>query len=125
MVSFQSRTDVRRNRYGFLPHESQLSKLRLTSIGAKCGSTTIDRHLHAFMERKYGKAFKEKAGSLGIGSKFMRRFESIKRNFGGEPGEDFSLPLLMEHPDTDDYKQGFQRVTITRFGKHQNPGSLF
>ncbi|KAK2758810.1 hypothetical protein FQN54_003502 [Arachnomyces sp. PD_36] len=72
---------------------------------AKCGSTTIDRNLHALMHERYGAAFQEKADKIAIGGKFMKKFESIKRNFDGKPGPDFSLPLLMN---------GFPRVKITR-----------
>lgn len=124
MVPFQSRRGMHRDRYGRFPYQSTGSWIALTKyIGAKCGSTTIDRHLHALMERRYGSAFKEIADSVGIGSRFMTRFESIKRSFDGSEGDVFSLPLLMDHPDTDDYKQGLQKVTITRFDQHLYPRS--
>jgi hypothetical protein len=83
-------------------------------IGAKCGSTTIDRQLHLLMSENYGEEFKEKGDLIAIGSKFMNHFEQIKRNFDGENKlSGFRLPLLMRY-DLDDRRKALQSVKITR-----------
>ncbi|TLS30837.1 hypothetical protein PpBr36_03535 [Pyricularia pennisetigena] len=54
----------------------------LLGIGAKCGSTTIDRNLHKLMAARFGNAFKSlDERRTGLGSQFMSSFENIKKGF--------------------------------------------
>ncbi|RDW74281.1 Hsp70 family protein [Aspergillus mulundensis] len=54
-----------------------------TGIGAKCGSTAIDRKFYNLMGRLFGKAFTDFPRSkTAPGSEFMNKFEVIKRDFG-------------------------------------------
>lgn len=53
------------------------------SVGGKCGSTNIDRLFHQWMKQKFGAAFESLAyEKKGPGSRFMKDFESRKRDFG-------------------------------------------
>jgi molecular chaperone DnaK (HSP70) len=52
-------------------------------IGGKCGSTYIDREFHSWMSSTFGQNFDTmKFEKIGPGSRFMKDFESHKRDFG-------------------------------------------
>jgi len=52
-------------------------------IGGKCGSTYIDRNLHAFLSKRFGPNFDNLPfPQKGPGSKLMQSFEQLKRDFG-------------------------------------------
>ncbi|KAK7539979.1 hsp70-like protein [Phyllosticta citribraziliensis] len=54
-------------------------------IGAKCGSTYIDRNFNSWMTRTFGKAFLSLSPKRrGPNSSFMRSFETAKRSFGSK-----------------------------------------
>jgi hypothetical protein len=90
-------------------------KVELTTKGAKCGSTTIDRNFHSLMGYRFGDAFKKKTPKeIGHGSQFMRDFEYLKRSFDGCVTEDLRVRLAMEHPDCDHYK--FGEISLTGYG---------
>lgn len=51
--------------------------------GGKCGSTYIDREFHQWMVKTFGRRFEDmKFEKTGPGSRFMKDFESHKRDFG-------------------------------------------
>ncbi|KAF2163638.1 hypothetical protein M409DRAFT_25826 [Zasmidium cellare ATCC 36951] len=51
-------------------------------IGAKCGSTSIDRELDKLLVRRFGSAWKSvKASRRG---NFLRRWEDVKKSFNGD-----------------------------------------
>ncbi|RSL99786.1 hypothetical protein CDV31_012037 [Fusarium ambrosium] len=59
-------------------------KLRELCVGGggKCGGTFVDRNFHAFMKKRFGKAFKSLGPEMtGPGSRFMDQFEMAKRDF--------------------------------------------
>ncbi|GFG22579.1 heat shock 70 kDa protein 12A [Aspergillus udagawae] len=72
-----------------------------TGIGGKCGSTAVDRNLYQLMSERFGDAFDDLPMKLkGPGSRFMKAFESIKRDFGYSDEENvFELPLNMKLTD--------------------------
>ncbi|ERF72261.1 hypothetical protein EPUS_02148 [Endocarpon pusillum Z07020] len=74
----------------------QLEEL-CVGIGAKAGSTCVDRALHKLMRDRYGKAFSSlPAMKIGPGSKFMEDFETIKRDFDdNDPTQTFQVHLKM------------------------------
>ncbi|KAI6380277.1 hypothetical protein MCOR25_001704 [Pyricularia grisea] len=54
----------------------------LVGIGAKCGSTTIDRSMNKLMAERFGDAFTSLGERrTGLGSHFMSTFENIKKGF--------------------------------------------
>ncbi|TLD31277.1 hypothetical protein PspLS_02168 [Pyricularia sp. CBS 133598] len=54
----------------------------LVGIGAKCGSTTIDRKMYKLMIERFGDAFTSLDDSRkGLGSHFMSTFENMKKGF--------------------------------------------
>lgn len=69
----------------------------LIGTGAKCGSTFIDREFYRWMYEEFGSAFeKVNREKKGQGSRFIRDFESCKRDFGW-PGNSntFEVELVM------------------------------
>jgi hypothetical protein len=83
----------------------------LVGTGGKCGSTYIDRNLHALMTKRFGDAFTKLPEKQKCpGSIFMNSFETIKRDFGwGETSRTARIgPLALrdvedsEWYDTDD-----------------------
>ncbi|KAF2084380.1 actin-like ATPase domain-containing protein [Saccharata proteae CBS 121410] len=55
-------------------------------MGGKCGSTAIDRNFNKWMHATFGQAYEDvKLQRRSPGSKFMRSFESAKKNFGSNP----------------------------------------
>lgn len=89
--------------------------------GGKMGGTTIDRNLHAFLEKRFGKAFttlslKKRGGK----SAFMTVFEQCKREFSGKRNQTFELPLKMKIlSEAEGYVAGYDfeedQVLITRY----------
>ncbi len=70
--------------------------------GGKCGSTSIDRSFHALMRRRFGEAFSSlPSAKKGPGSKFMREFEGIKKDFSESNFETHSISLRMPNLDRD------------------------
>lgn len=100
--------------------------LHLTeSIGAKCGSTTIDRNLFTLLERKYGSGLKDKTDQISAGSRFMKSFESIKRTFDGKKETKFNIFIAMNHQDRKGYEKALRAVVLTRFDQHAETGCYF
>ncbi|KAF7862563.1 hypothetical protein EAF04_007436 [Stromatinia cepivora] len=61
--------------------------------GGKCGSTYIDRHLHALLSERFGDAFDAIPPTRkGPGSKFMNAWEWLKKDFGN----DMENPSMLE-----------------------------
>lgn len=86
--------------------------------GGKVGSTYIDRQFHLWMGSRFGHCFEKLPyKKKGPGSDFMKRFEQIKRNFGGDRSrqEIYKLSLVMrevmssEHYDADDCQAKIKR----------------
>jgi hypothetical protein len=85
--------------------------------GGKCGSTYIDRNLHALLSERFGTAFDEVPAALkGPGSEFMRNFEGVKRDFGFNNSQDDvelrSLKLDLFDQDEDSYDEQERVVTL-------------
>ncbi|KAL3461817.1 hypothetical protein BJX64DRAFT_260157 [Aspergillus heterothallicus] len=74
-----------------------------TGIGGKCGSTAVDRNFYNLMSERFGEAFDKLPNKRkSPGGEFMRRFESIKRDFGtSDENTTYELPLNMSAPDAD------------------------
>ncbi|KAF1983181.1 actin-like ATPase domain-containing protein [Aulographum hederae CBS 113979] len=88
----------------------------IVGTGGKCGSTFIDRQLHAWMSTKFGSTFDKIAfEKKGPGSRFMKEFESQKREFGKsrELNQVFELPLVMPLKDSLHYDSDECVVKIT------------
>ncbi|KAF4634009.1 hypothetical protein G7Y89_g4107 [Cudoniella acicularis] len=93
-------------------------------IGGKCGSTYIDRNLHALLSKRFGSAFDDLTfGQKGPGSKFMACFELLKRDFGlNEDREVRELsPLNLCLPDSEYYDDYDRTVKLT----YEDMQSLF
>jgi hypothetical protein len=71
----------------------------LVGAGGKCGSTYIDREFHKWMSKKFESPFDNgvKFEKKGPGSKFMKGFESAKRDFGrsSDHDQEFECSLLI------------------------------
>lgn len=66
--------------------------------GGKCGSTSIDRRMHNLLSRRFGAAFASlPPEKTGVGSKFMKDFESEKLKFDGNMSW-VPLPLKLKMP---------------------------
>jgi len=91
----------------------------LTSkIGAKCGSTMIDRRFDQLMQSRFGRAYTSVSKEYkGPGSKFMRSFEGAKRNFEG-PGDPRPIevwPIRLDGvPLSQQYDPQLLTVKLTR-----------
>ncbi|KAL4901109.1 hypothetical protein BDW74DRAFT_88294 [Aspergillus multicolor] len=74
-----------------------------TGIGGKCGSTAVDRNFYKLMSERFGEAFdKLPMKRKGPGGEFMKKFETLKRDFGVSDEETiFELPLNMTVDDPD------------------------
>ncbi|KAL4948273.1 hypothetical protein BDW69DRAFT_199012 [Aspergillus filifer] len=74
-----------------------------TGSGGKCGSTAVDRNFYELMSERFGEAFdKLPMKRKGPGSEFMRRFETLKRDFGVSDEQTIhELPLNMDVDDPD------------------------
>ncbi|QDS75963.1 hypothetical protein FKW77_003710 [Venturia effusa] len=67
-------------------------------VGGKCGSTTIDRSFHQWMKQVFDDDFTNLPFErIGPGSKFMKEFESCKRDCGAddESSDDYEVTLFM------------------------------
>ncbi|TEY40660.1 hypothetical protein BOTCAL_0429g00050 [Botryotinia calthae] len=76
-------------------------------IGGKCGSTYIDRHLHALLSDRFGNAF-DRISYLrkGPGSALMNNWEVLKKRFGRDienPGTFELGPLYLDLPSSHQY----------------------
>ncbi|RDW64368.1 Hsp70 family protein [Aspergillus mulundensis] len=67
------------------------------SVGGKCGSTAVDRNFYRLMSERFGEAFdKLPMKRKGPGSEFMKKFETLKRDFGvSDEQASWELPLNM------------------------------
>lgn len=87
--------------------------------GGKVGSTFIDRQFHHFMSCRFGQDFdKLPAKKKGPGSRFMKEFESLKRDFGGQRNAQmkFEVPLVMKGVAYSEYYDEEEcMVKLTRF----------
>ncbi|KAH8766958.1 Hsp70 family protein-like protein [Hyaloscypha sp. PMI_1271] len=75
-------------------------------VGGKCGSTHIDRNLHALLSKRFGLAFDNVPfGIKGPGGKLMTCFEGLKRDFGViDNGDDRELgPINLDVPESEFY----------------------
>ncbi|KAF7955613.1 hypothetical protein EAE96_004539 [Botrytis aclada] len=79
--------------------------------GGKCGSTYIDRHLHALLSDRFGNAFDSIPYSRkGPGSALMIKWEKLKKSFGGnmENHGTFELgPLYLDLPSSHQYDRDY------------------
>jgi hypothetical protein len=91
---------------GLVRGPPKLSTIKLTDIGAMCGSTFIDRNFNDWMTRKFGKAYTDLDFDMrGPASTFFRRFEVLKRGFEG-PNHRRRIdvgPINMDSPRSDLY----------------------
>ncbi|THV49368.1 hypothetical protein BGAL_0198g00060 [Botrytis galanthina] len=75
--------------------------------GGKCGSTYIDRHLHALLSDRFGNAFDSIPYSRkGPGSVLMNNWELLKKGFGSNmenPGTLELGPLYLDLPSSHQY----------------------
>lgn len=76
----------------------------LVGAGGKCGSTYIDREFHKWMSSEFGRAFDNdvKFEKKGPGSKFMKEFESAKRDFGRSCDHDQEFECSLHIPGARD-----------------------
>lgn len=87
-------------------------------LGGKCGSTYIDRNLHAFLSERFGSAFDEVPDAQkGPGSKFMTCFEMVKRDFGRNEERDVVelSPLRLDTEDSFCYDEEERMVILTQY----------
>ncbi|TAQ85429.1 hypothetical protein B7494_g6250 [Chlorociboria aeruginascens] len=85
-------------------------------VGGKCGSTYIDRNLHALMSRRFGTAFENVPHSQkGPGSKFMTCFEKLKQDFGhnDDRGVRELSPINLNISDSQYYDDEERMVKLT------------
>ncbi|KAG4415113.1 hypothetical protein IFR04_011750 [Cadophora malorum] len=93
-------------------------------VGGKCGSTYIDRNLHAFLLDRFGSAFDEVSDAQkGPGSQFMTCFEMVKRDFGRNEEQDTVelSPLRLNTEDSSWYDEEERMVFLT----HEEMQGLF
>jgi hypothetical protein len=86
--------------------------------GGKIGSTFIDRQFHHWMSARFGTDFDDlPAKKIGPGSRFMKEFESLKRDFGGSRNAQtsFEVPLVMKNVEySDNYDTDESMVKFTK-----------
>ncbi|KAJ6024300.1 hypothetical protein N7540_005097 [Penicillium herquei] len=92
----------------------------LVGTGGKCGSTFIDRNFHNWMARTFKSAWENlKPEKKGSGSRFMRDFEYLKRDFGPPStlSKIFEIELVIPNaPESEHYNiEDGGLVTFTRF----------
>ena len=101
--------------------ELEFSEL-LIGQGGKCGSTYIDRLFLRWMSRTFGAAFDMLPFERkGPGSRFMRDFESIKRDFGLNQGRDETFEVTLAMPGVEDseyYEAGEGLVKFNLYVNH-------
>jgi molecular chaperone DnaK (HSP70) len=72
-------------------------------IGGKCGSTYIDREFHQWMIQVFGQQFADlRFEKTGPGSRFMKDFESLKRDFGSSDDPDRVDDVSLVMPGAED-----------------------
>ncbi|KAL5045389.1 hypothetical protein BDW71DRAFT_215236 [Aspergillus fruticulosus] len=88
-----------------------------TGMGGKCGSTAVDRNFYKLMSERFGEAFdKLPMKRKGPGSEFMRRFETLKRDFGvSDERTIYELPLNMtvDNPDPKFFDEDERMVLLS------------
>ena len=90
------------------------------SLGGKCGATTIDRNFQNLMHRRFGKAFDDlPISQKGPGSRFMREFEGIKKDFSNNTYQIDGLQLFMPNldhntVDPEIYDVNYHHVLLSR-----------
>ena len=86
-------------------------------IGGKCGSTYIDREFHSWMSKNFGQHFDMmKFEKIGPGSRFMKDFESHKRDFGYSSNLDLVYEINLVIPgarDSEVYDEDESVVKLT------------
>ena len=83
--------------------------------GAKCGSSTIDRHFQKLMEERFGEAYTSKPSKLiGPKSIFMNEFESLKRRLDMDTNTDV-LPLVMDLESSEYYDAEDAEIILKRY----------
>ncbi|CAG7995699.1 unnamed protein product [Penicillium salamii] len=89
----------------------------LPGTGDKCGSTYIDREFYKWMSKRFGKAFDNMSpDKKRPGSRFMKDFESHKRDFGSSSNLDQKLEIELVIPgakDSDIYDEDNSLVLVT------------
>ncbi|KAF7189778.1 Heat shock 70 kDa protein 12B [Pseudocercospora fuligena] len=81
----------------------------LVGVGGKCGSTYIDREFMAWMDRQFGTSYANlPVEKRGPRSRFMRDFESHKRDFGKaqdihDESRYYEMELVMKDVDCPRY----------------------
>ncbi|CAG8261106.1 unnamed protein product [Penicillium salamii] len=89
----------------------------LPGTGETCGSTYIDREFYKWMSKKFGKAFDSmNADKKRPGSRFMKEFESHKRDFGSssDPKKRLEIELVIPGAkDSDIYEVDNSVVILT------------
>ena len=91
------------------------------AIGAKCGSTYIDREFIKWMEQKFGNSYRKLSwDKKGPRSRFMKEFEGHKRDFGKHNLDDtlryYEMPLLMKDvPESRHYDEESGLVKIYEY----------
>jgi len=86
------------------------------SIGGKCGATYLDRNLHLLLSERFGNAFDSLSEEKKAhGSKFMREFESVKRDYRHSGAKSYTLPLRMDNiSQSSYYDKDENEIIITR-----------
>ncbi|RFU34080.1 hypothetical protein B7463_g2225, partial [Scytalidium lignicola] len=93
-------------------------------VGGKCGSTHIDRNLHALLSKRFGSAFDNLPfGLKGPGGKLMSSFEGLKRDFGlNDNNDDRELgPINLDVPESEYYDPDDRIVKLS----YEDMQSLF
>jgi len=93
--------------------------------GGKCGSTAIDREFLGWMSKKFGPAFDNLPyEKTGPGSRFMKEFESHKRDFGSASlYEDYEVTLIIPGAqDSVNYEGDEKLVKFFKYVLHIPPG---
>ena len=83
--------------------------------GGKIGSTFIDRQFHEWLGSKFGWEFyKLDFKKKGPGSRLMKEFEAIKRDFGGSRNsqKEFRLPLVLKYAQHSPYYDDDENMVI-------------
>jgi hypothetical protein len=86
-------------------------------LGGKCGSTAIDRNFYQLVSERFGHEFEKlPPKKRGLGSTFMDKWESAKKNFGITDANRTHLFYLedMDAPDSIYYDRKDQEIRITR-----------
>ncbi|KAL4733033.1 hypothetical protein BDV11DRAFT_200880 [Aspergillus similis] len=88
-----------------------------TGMGGKCGSTAVDRNFYKLMSERFGEAFdKLPMKRKGPGSEFMRRFETLKRDFGVSDEQtvhELPLNMTLDEPDPRYFDEDERMVLIS------------